>query len=90
MILIEQLRAARSLLGWSQTELAEHAGLSLPTVKRVESGSGDGPKVSDEAREKLRAALEKAGVEFIPENGGGAGVRMKRRIKSRPNSKTTE
>ena len=36
MILIEQLRAARSLLGWSQTELAKRAGLSLPTVKRVE------------------------------------------------------
>jgi len=81
MILIEQLRAARSLLGWSQTELAEHAGLSLPTVKRVERESGDGPNVSDEAREKLRKALEKAGIEFIAENGGGAGVRLKRRTK---------
>jgi transcriptional regulator with XRE-family HTH domain len=81
MILIEQLRAARSLLGWSQTELAEHAGLSLPTVKRVERESGDGPNVSDEAREKLRKALEKAGVEFIAENGGGAGVRLKKRAK---------
>jgi transcriptional regulator with XRE-family HTH domain len=79
MILVEQLRAARSLLGWSQTELAEHAGLSLPTVKRVERESGEGPNVSDEAREKLRKALEKAGVEFIAENGGGAGVRLKRR-----------
>jgi transcriptional regulator with XRE-family HTH domain len=79
MILIGQLRAARSLLGWSQTELAEHAGLSLPTVKRVERESGEGPNVSDDAREKLRKALEKAGVEFIPENGGGAGVRMKKR-----------
>jgi len=81
MILIEQLRAARSLLGWSQTELAEHAGLSLPTVKRVERESGDGPNVSEDAREKLRKALEKAGVEFIDENGGGAGVRMRKRGK---------
>jgi transcriptional regulator with XRE-family HTH domain len=81
MILIEQLRAARSLLGWSQTELAERAGLSLPTVKRVERESGDGPNVSDGARDKLRKALEKAGVEFIAENGGGAGVRMAKRAK---------
>jgi transcriptional regulator with XRE-family HTH domain len=81
MILIEQLRAARSLLGWSQTELAEHAGLSLPTVKRVERESGDGPNVSEDAREKLRKALEKAGVEFIAENGGGAGVRLAKKGK---------
>ncbi len=83
MILIEQLRAARSLLGWSQTELAEAAGLSLPTVKRVERESGNGPNVSDEAREKLKKALEKAGVEFIAENGGGAGVRLAKRGKKR-------
>ena len=81
MISIEQLRAARSLLGWSQTELAERAGLSLPTVKRVERESGSGPNVSDEAREKLRKALENAGVVFIAENGGGAGVRLKKRRK---------
>jgi len=83
MILVEQLRAARSLLGWSQTQLAERAGLSLPTVKRAERESGDGPNVSDEAREKLRRALEKAGVEFIAENGGGAGVRLKKRTGKR-------
>jgi len=78
MILIEQLRAARSLLGWSQSELAEQAGLSLPTVKRVEREGGDGPNVSEEARNKIRTALEKAGVEFIPENGGGPGVRLRK------------
>ncbi len=78
MILIEQLRAARGLLGWSQTELAKRAGLSLPTVKRVEREDGDGPNVSEEARTKLRIALEKAGVEFIAENGGGPGVRLRK------------
>jgi transcriptional regulator with XRE-family HTH domain len=78
MILIEQLRAARSLLGWSQTELAKRAGLSLPTVKRVEREDGGGPNVSEEARNKLRATLEKAGVEFISENGGGPGVRLRK------------
>ena len=80
MITIEQLRAARGLLGWSQTELAVRAGLSLPTVKRLEGGFG--PRVSVEARAKLQQALEAAGVEFIDENGGGAGVRFRRRKKA--------
>jgi transcriptional regulator with XRE-family HTH domain len=80
VITIEQLRAARGLLGWSQTELAKRAGLSLPTVKRLEGGFG--PRVSVEARTKLQEALEVAGVEFIDENGGGAGVRFRRRKKA--------
>ncbi len=71
-----QLRAARGLLGWSQTDLARNAGLSLPTVKRVEADLGI--RVSQEARSKLRAALEKAGIEFIDENGGGPGVRLRK------------
>ena len=68
MATVEQLRAARALLGWSQTELASRAGLSLPTVKRAEGGFG--PNVSDEARFKLQQALEAAGLEFLEENGG--------------------
>ena len=78
---IEQLRAARGLLGWSQSELAERAGLSLPTVKRLEGGFG--PRVSNEARAKLQKALETAGVQFIDENGGGPGVRLKKPLKRR-------
>jgi transcriptional regulator with XRE-family HTH domain len=73
---IEQLRAARGLLGWSQSELAARAGLSLPTVKRVEAGTG--PRVSDEARAKLQRALEAAGVEFIGESGEELGVRFRK------------
>lgn len=73
---INQVRAARGLIGWSQTELAEAAGLSLPTVKRFETDNG--VKVSDDAISKMVAALETAGVEFIPENGGGAGVRLRK------------
>jgi transcriptional regulator with XRE-family HTH domain len=76
MLTIEQLRGARGLLGWSQSKLAARAGLSLPTVKRVEAGL---PRVSDKARTKLRRALEIAGVEFIDENGGGPGVRLRKR-----------
>ncbi|SFJ72571.1 MULTISPECIES: helix-turn-helix domain-containing protein [Bradyrhizobium] len=79
MISIEQIRAARGLLGWSQTDLAEAAGRSLPTIKRLERESDDGSAVSEDVRDAVRGALEKAGVEFIPENGGGAGVRMKKR-----------
>jgi transcriptional regulator with XRE-family HTH domain len=81
LIRIEQFRAARGLLGWSQTKLAEMAGLSLPTVKRVESGLG--PPVSDHAREKLGRALQQAGVEFIDENGGGPGVRLRKALKQK-------
>ncbi|CAN5192089.1 helix-turn-helix transcriptional regulator [soil metagenome] len=77
MVEIEQLRAARALLGWSQTELAEKAGVSLPTVKRAERAEG-GPAVSDDVITKLQLALERAGVEFIAENGGGAGARMRK------------
>jgi transcriptional regulator with XRE-family HTH domain len=75
-ISIEQFRAARGLLGWSQSELASRAGLSLPTVKRVEAGLG--PRVSDDARAKLQAALEAGGIQFIGEDGGGAGVRFRK------------
>jgi transcriptional regulator with XRE-family HTH domain len=81
LITIEQIRAARGLLGWSQTELASRAGLSLPTVKRVEAGFG--PRVSDDARSKLQKAMETAGVVFIDENGGGPGVRLKKPHKKR-------
>ena len=82
MVRIEQLRAARGLLGWSQTELAKRAGMSLPTVKRFETAKG--PRVSDEACMKLQTALEDAGVIFIQENGGGPGVRLR---KSHPQGK---
>jgi transcriptional regulator with XRE-family HTH domain len=73
---IDQLRAARGLLGWSQSELATRAGLSLPTVKRLEGGFG--PRVSIDAQAKLQKAIEAAGIEFLDENGGGRGVRFQK------------
>jgi transcriptional regulator with XRE-family HTH domain len=51
----------------------------VPTVKRFEAGTG--PRVSERARNKLRQAIEAAGIEFIEENGGGPGVRLKQRMK---------
>lgn len=70
-----QLRAARALRGLSQADVASAAGVSTMTVKRAE-GSGK-PAASDEAVGAIRRALEEAGVEFIDENGGGAGVRLR-------------
>jgi transcriptional regulator with XRE-family HTH domain len=81
VITVAQIRAARGLLGWSQSELAKHAGLSLPTVKRVEAGTG--PRVSDEARSCIRQALEMGGAKFISENGGGPGVRLRKRRRTK-------
>ena len=77
MIEIAQIRAARALLGLSQPDLAMAAGVSVATLKRAE-GSGT-PAASQAALEKIAEALNDLGVEFIPENGGGAGVRLKER-----------
>lgn len=72
----EQLRAARSLLGITQSEIAAAAGVSVITVKRAE-GSGT-PAASAAAVAAVRGALEAAGVVFIDQNGGGPGVRLAR------------
>jgi len=80
-ISIRQIKAARSLLGWSQDDLAENSGISKPTIGRLESDDGEAIGGRPETAESLIMALEKAGVEFIAENGGGAGVRMKKRTK---------
>ena len=71
----EQLRAARGLIRWSQQELAQTSGVSVPTIKRLEAMEGElsGHTATLKA---LALALEGAGVQFIAENGGGAGVRM--------------
>jgi len=74
MLSAEQMRAARGLLDWSQAELAEKASVSLPTIKRMETG-GTGKSAGDTI-DKVERALVAGGVQFIPENGGGAGVRL--------------
>ncbi len=77
MISIRQVKAARSLLAWSQDDLASRSGVSKPTIARLETADGDIGGYAG-TRDKIIAALEAAGVEFIPENGGGAGVRLRR------------
>jgi predicted transcriptional regulator len=79
---IRQVKAARSLLAWSQEKLATAADVSIPTIKRLEAQ--DGPLGGrDETGTKIRSALEAAGVEFIDENGGGPGVRLRKRQQKR-------
>ena len=74
-VLIRQIKAARALLGWSQERLAQAAGISVPTIKRLEAQDGQlGGRL--ETAEKISSALKHAGIEFIAENGGGAGVRL--------------
>ena len=70
---IRQIKAARALLEWSQERLAEEAGVSVPTIKRLEAEGGMLGGRSDTA-EKIRAALEAGGIEFT--NGNRPGVRL--------------
>lgn len=82
MITSEQLRAARALLQWDQKRLASASKVSTATIKRLEPLSGP-LRANQVTIEALRSALEAAGVEFIPENGGGPGVRLVRRLDGR-------
>lgn len=80
MLTPAQLRAARALLGIDQRSLADLAGVSLPTIQRMEASEGYVRGVV-ETLTKVIAALELAGVELISENstsvGGGRGVRLR-------------
>jgi transcriptional regulator with XRE-family HTH domain len=67
---------ARAALNWSLQQLSEAAGVHRNTISNFETGRYAGEPATLEA---IRAALEKAGVEFIAENGGGAGVRLRKR-----------
>ena len=70
-----QCRAARAMIQMKQPELAKAAGLGLSTIVDFEK---ERRVVSDQAITAIRTALEEADVEFIDENGGGAGVRIKK------------
>jgi transcriptional regulator with XRE-family HTH domain len=81
MITAGQMRAARALLGIDQRELAERAGLSLPTIQRMEASDGV-VRGNVDSLVKLVGALTAAGIELIGEgsasSGGGRGVRLTR------------
>ena len=79
-----QIRAARALLRWSAADLAKESALGANTIRRAEiAEEGTSLTVANELA--IRRTLEAAGVEFIDENGGGPGVRLRKpaREKSR-------
>lgn len=71
----EQCRGARGLLGWSQSDLSKASKTATKTIADFERGVRE---PYPRTLEDVRGALEKAGVEFIEENGGGAGVRLRK------------
>jgi len=75
-----QMRAGRAMVRWSAEELAARAKIGVATVRRAEITEGS-PTITEANAEAIRTALENAGVEFIAENGGGAGVRLKKSAK---------
>lgn len=87
MITSQQMRAARALLGIDQRQLAALAGLSLPTIQRMESSDGQVRGVVD-TLVKVITALEGAGIELLGENapsaGVGRGVRLRETTTGKP------
>lgn len=72
-----QVRAARALLDWPRERLSEESGVPMRTLARVETGE---VQSRGETMDTIRITLEKAGVRFIKINGGGPGVRLRKRI----------
>ena len=75
----KQCKAARALLGMSQNELLSLASITGKTLSDYESGK---TRPYSRTLDAIREALEAAGVEFIAENGGGAGVRLRKPTES--------
>jgi transcriptional regulator with XRE-family HTH domain len=70
-----QLKMARAALGWGVRDLAKKAGVTANTVTRIENGADAKQSTMD----RLKHALDAAGIVFIDENGGGPGVRLRKR-----------
>lgn len=87
MITSRQMRAGRALLGLDQRQLAELAGLSLPTIQRMEASDGQVRGIVDTLVKVIRA-LESSGIELIGENSAsvatGRGVRLREAAASKP------
>src|ERR1019366_2659972 len=81
MITPAQCRAARGLLDWTQQELAEAARIGVATIRLFE---GEAAESRHATLAVLRRAFELAGVEFIDENGGGPGLRLRKRQRAKP------
>jgi hypothetical protein len=79
----DQIRAARALLHWSAEDLARESAVGLATIRRAENSPNEtSMNVPNDLA--VRRALETAGIEFIDENGGGPGVRHRKRPPQKP------
>ncbi len=76
-----QLKAARAIAELSQAQLAKAANVNVNTIRNMEAMGGKVLVSGLDTVKKVQTALEAAGVEFIPENGGGPGVRLKKSAK---------
>ncbi len=72
-----QIRAARALIRWTAKDLAEASAVGVTTIRRAELSLHE-TSMTTANDLSVRRALEAAGVEFIDENGGGPGVRLKK------------
>ena len=77
-----QIRASRALLRWSAEDLARESAVGVTTIRRAELTEHQ-TSLTAANDMAVRRALESAGVEFIDENGGGPGVRLRRRQSSK-------
>jgi hypothetical protein len=77
-----QIRAARALLRWSAEDLAERSAVGVATIRRAEV-TEDKTSLTIPNDSAIRTSLESAGVEFIDENGGGPGVRLRKRKRAK-------
>ena len=78
-----QIRAARALLRWSAEDLAQRSAVGVATIRRAEV-SEDKTSLTIPNHSAIRTSLEVAGIEFIDENGGGPGVRLRKHQRSKP------
>lgn len=77
-----QIRAARALLRWRARDLARESAVGVATIRRAELVDGE-TSMTAANDAAVRRSLENAGVEFIEENGGGPGVRLRKRYRSK-------
>ena len=77
-----QIRAARALLRWSAEDLARDSAVGITTIRRAELAEAETSLTAANDR-AIKHALENAGVEFIDENGGGPGVRLRKRQRAK-------
>src|SRR5262245_50825287 len=83
-----QIRAARALLRWRAQDLARESAVGVATIRRAELVEGE-TSMTAANDAAIRRALEDAGVEFIDENGGGPGVRLRKRHRPKKTKQPT-